>query len=118
MGFDLGFDVVDYLLVGAAAVSGLIHLYKGFNSGFLLLTLAGAGFLGGIILYLVGFHRFWVVAASIPFTLAQFVFYYRFYGFNFGFLGGLDKFVQLVFVLSAVYFLVDEGSVLERYLSF
>jgi hypothetical protein len=115
---DLGFDVVDYVLVGAAAVSGLIHLYKGFNSSFLLLTLAGMGFIGGMVLYLADFYRDLVVLVSIPFTLAQFVFYYRFYGFNFGFLGGLDKFVQLVFVLSAVYYLVDGGSVLERYLSF
>jgi hypothetical protein len=109
MDFSLEFEIVDYILVGAAAVTGLVHLYKGFNSSFLLLTLAGAGFIGGINIYSIDFYRNLVVLASIPFTLAQFVFYYRYYGFNFGLLGGLDKLVQLVFVLSAIFYLYNNS---------
>ena len=103
--FDFEMDVLDYLLVGAAAVSGLIHLYEGFVSGFMLLVFAGAGFFGGIVVYTIDLYRNFLVLASIPFTLVQFVMYYRFYGFSLGPLGALDKVVQLVFVLAGVFYL-------------
>ena len=98
-------DYLDYLLIGAALMTGLIHLYVGITVSFSLLTLAGAGFIGGTVLYVSGVYRDLIVITSIPYTLAQFVMYYRFYGFSLGTVAAIDKAVQLIFVLASAFYL-------------
>ena len=105
MSFDFELDVLDYILIIGSIISGVIHLYEGFISGFTLLVLAGIGFSGFVVLYSADFYRKLIAAGLIPFVVAQFFFYYRFYGFSFGPIAVFDKLVQLVLVLAAVFYL-------------
>jgi hypothetical protein len=96
---------IEVLLLSCAAITGVIHLYIGLTQSYHTLSWAGAGFLGGAVIFLSGYFRNLVVAASIPYTLVQFVFYYQSYGLNFWPLAAFDKIVQVVFVVSGVFYL-------------
>lgn len=98
---------IEYALLGLVLVTGLIHLYVGATSDFMLLTLAGLGFFGGAVLFLLECRRDFLAAAVIPYTLLQFWEYYQFYGFTGGTLAVLDKAVQTALVLLAVYYVAD-----------
>jgi hypothetical protein len=100
----LRFTRVEYGLLGLALVTGLIHVYVGVVNQFNLLILAGAGYLGGMALFSLRRFRKYVVALSIPYTLAQFVGYYQFFGFNVSAEAAVDKVVQAVFVVLGFYY--------------
>jgi hypothetical protein len=89
--------------------TGIIHIFAGLKNSFDILTLAGAGFLGGLLIfrYADRLHdklaympsppktRLGVTALSLPYTGSQFYFYYQFYGLNLGPLQVADKILQL-----------------------
>lgn len=97
----------DYLMISAAIITGLIHLYVGYTSDFNTLILAGLGFVAGTALFLTKKFQNIVVAVAVPYTAVQFLFYYQSYGFNLGPLAAVDKIVQLVFIVVALLFLFD-----------
>ena len=99
---------VEIVLLTGALISGTIHLYVGYDQAFTTLMLAGAGFIGGSVIFLSGYFRNLTVTASIPYTLAQFYFYYQTYGFSGGALAAVDKVVQLLFVLTGFYYLAGK----------
>jgi hypothetical protein len=103
-----GLDNLELVLLTGALISGIIHLYVGYEQAFTTLMLAGAGFIGGSVIFLTGYFRNLTVIASIPYTLAQFYFYYQTYGFSFGPLAAVDKVVQGIFVLTGVYYLAGK----------
>ncbi len=105
---------LELVLLTGALVSGIIHLYVGYDQAFMTLSLAGAGFIGGSMIFLSGYFKNLTVIASIPYTLAQFYFYYQTYGFSFGLLAGIDKVVQAVFVLTGTYYLSGKFRDAER----
>ena len=105
-------DNLDIFLVSSAIVTGVIHAYLGLihflqvqNISFL--GLAGLGFLAGAGIFLLEKYQNALVAASIPYTGVQFVFYYQAYGFGFNLLSLIDKAVQAVFILAGIYFLKE-----------
>lgn len=98
-------DRKELLLTVLSLITGLIHVYVGYTSGFDTLTLAGLGFFGGTLIFLGNYFRNLVVTASIPYTAIQFVFYYRTYGLEFGPLAAVDKAVQALFIVLGIYYL-------------
>jgi hypothetical protein len=107
-------------LVSGAVITGLIHLYVGVSQGFGLLTLAGAGFLGGAVLFILDRYRNLVVLASLPYTGVQFIFYYQSYGLNLGPVAAIDKLVQTGFILVGLYYLkrnLGDGETLREFLA-
>ncbi|MGM0590378.1 MAG: DUF7475 family protein [Halobacteriota archaeon] len=93
-----------------AVLTGLIHLVLGlqFLSGPLGIpfVLAGVGFLGGVVLFFLDYHRRLLYAIGVPFTLIQFVLYFVFnWPDVLSPLGLADKAIQLALmvVLVALY---------------
>lgn len=95
----------------AALTTGGVHLFLGlrtFPSGLgVSFVLAGLGFLGGIVLVLVGYRRRTVYAVGIPFTLVQILLWYllnfadgsKSFPGDVGALGAVDKCAQVVLVV-------------------
>jgi hypothetical protein len=105
-------------LAGLSLITGIIHIYVGYTSGFDTLTLAGLGFVGGTGIFLSGYYRNLTVTASIPYTAIQFVFYYQSYGFNLGPLAAIDKTVQLLFIITGIIYLREKYSSSESLKNF
>ncbi|MDR5657407.1 hypothetical protein RH831_09465 [Halodesulfurarchaeum sp. HSR-GB] len=96
--------------IGAALVSGAIHLLLGirfFPSGLgISFLLAGLGFLGAIGLVLRGYRRRLVYGVGVPFVLVQLVLWYvinfasgpKSFPADVGTLGAIDKIAQFVLV--------------------
>jgi hypothetical protein len=101
---------LEWVGIVLAAITGVVHLV--ISTGFLpeplgiSFLLAGLGFLGAIVLVLLGYRRRTVYAVGIPYTAVQIVLWYvlNFDGVSdmletAGPLGVLDKAVQIAFVL-------------------
>ena len=96
----------------AALVSGAVHLYLGvafLPSGLgVSFLLAGAGFVGAVVLVLVDYRRRLVYAVGVPFTLVQIVLWYVLNFGSGGFpgevgtLGAVDKVAQVALLASLV----------------
>lgn len=107
-------DGVHWLGILAALVTAAIHLLLGVRplltgsaSGLAVsFVLAGLGFLGAVVLVLVGYRRRMVYAVGIPYTLAQLGLWYYFnfaagpksFPADVGTLGAVDKVTQVVLV--------------------
>lgn len=101
---------VHWVGILAAVVSAGIHLLLGvrmFPSGMgISFILAGLGFLGAIVLVLVGYRRQSVYALGIPFVLVQIVLWVavnfvngsKSFPSDIGTLGALDKLAQVVLI--------------------
>lgn len=103
------FDYLDILLAALVAVTGLIHLYVGITTSFHQLTLAGAGFIGGLALFIIGYRTREVVLLSLPFTGYQIYAYYVYYGFNGSTIAAVDKAVQILILVLGTVYLIDRG---------
>lgn len=104
-------DALETSLALLVAVTGFIHLYQGLVTGFQLLTLAGLGYFGGLVLFVFLCRRTFLAGAVAPYTLLQFWEYYQFYGFSFSTLAAADKTVQLLLVILATYYTIDQGRI-------
>lgn len=98
----------DYVAIVLAALSGVIHLYEGyedFGEGVLaiLFILAGLGFLAWVVLLFIGFDKKTLYLAGFVFTAIQFVGYFviRWPNIYEG-IGLVDKVVQLLLMIVLV----------------
>lgn len=100
--------VVHWVGILAAAISAMVHLLLGVRmlpSGLgISFVLAGIGFLGAIVLVVIGYRRRTVYALGIPFTLVQIILWFvvnfvngpKAFPGDVGTLGAVDKLAQLV----------------------
>jgi hypothetical protein len=104
---------VHWVAIGAALVSGIIHLVLGVSfapSGLgISFLLAGLGFVGAVVLVLVNYRRRLVYAVGIPFTAIQIVLWYYINYVagprslpNIGTLDAIDKLAQVVLIVLLV----------------
>lgn len=66
------------------------------------MLLAGAGFLGGVVLYLRGLRRRLLTLLAVPFTAVQIPLWYVAKAGNFTLVGYVDKAAQVVLVAALV----------------
>nr|EGQ40428.1 MAG: hypothetical protein J07AB56_11570 [Candidatus Nanosalinarum sp. J07AB56] len=98
------------------AATGIIHIGVGLTAEYQMLTLAGAGFIGGAGLFLAGprlddaagleqgFNRAALSGLVLPYTGYQFVAYYTLYGFTGSPVAAADKLVQTgILAVSSLY---------------
>lgn len=100
-------DGVQWFALILAAITGAIHVYKGLGYGGVPLILAGAGFFGGIALFVFGVKRHWLYVLGIPYTLAQMILWVEM-GLPYLRLGLIDKSVQLVLIIVLGYLYVSK----------
>ena len=71
------FELIHWVAIVLAAVTGLVHVYLYTTQGFLLFLLAGLGFFGAIgLLLILPSLRKWLYGVGVPYTLAQIVGWY------------------------------------------
>ncbi|WP_458189095.1 DUF7475 family protein [Haladaptatus sp. NG-WS-4] len=104
-GDDVG--IVHSVALVLATITGAIHVYKGLGYGGLPLLLAGAGFFGGIVLFVLSVRRRWLYALGIPYTLAQIVLWLEM-GLPYLRLALFDKAVQVLLVVVLTYLFATE----------
>lgn len=107
---------IEAALTALVAATGIIHIGVGLMAEYQVLTLAGAGFIGGAGLFLAGpkiddiagleagFSRAALSGLVLPYTGYQFIAYYSIYGLTGSPVAVADKLVQTgVLVLASTY---------------
>lgn len=94
-----------WVVVGLVFLTGVFHVYAGLVEGRIPVTLAGVGFLGAIVLYLMDYRRRLLYAVGILYTAVQFPLWYVAKVGEFTTLGLVDKTVQLVIIALLAYLL-------------
>jgi hypothetical protein len=105
VGLSHGLDTLttlDWAAVGLALGTGLIHLYLFTIEDWLPFLLAGAGFLGAIVLLIaLPKYRHWLYLAGVLFVLSQIV-GYPLLPLGPLWIGVLDKAIQVVLIVVLV----------------
>jgi hypothetical protein len=110
---------VHWLGVVCALVSGAVHLFLapnviGFSTGLAVsFALAGLGFLGAVVLLVLGVRRRLLYLVGVPFTAIQIAVWWQVQVasrglFNLGTLDYVDKAAQVVLILVLVYLIRTE----------
>lgn len=94
-----------WVVVGLVFLTGVFHVYAGLVEGRIPVTLAGVGFLGAIVLYLMDYRRRLLYAVGILYTAVQFPLWYVAKVGEFTTLGLVDKTVQIVIIALLAYLL-------------
>ena len=92
-----------WLAVVLVLVTGLIHIYAGLVEGRIPVTLAGVGFLGALVLYLVDYRRSLLYLVGVIYTAVQIPIWYVVKAGEYTTLGYLDKGVQVLLIGLLVY---------------
>lgn len=101
---------VHLLAVALALATGVLHVYAGLVGGRVPVALAGVGYFGAILLFLVDYRRPVLYLAGIPYTLVQFPLWYVAKAGEYTTLGYADKAIQVVLVvlLAHLYWTTEE----------
>lgn len=105
-----------WLAISLVLVTGVIHVYAGFVEGRIPVSLAGVGFLGAAVLFLVDYRRSLLYPVGIVYTMVQFPLWYVSNVREFTTLGYADKAVQgvLIVVLAYLYWKTRMASDRDR----
>jgi hypothetical protein len=105
-----GFEVTSSHLAVAllALFTAAVHLYLFLEHGEVVMLLAGAGFVGGIVLFFTGFNRRYLYAGGALFTLVQVPLWVLEGMPHLESFGLLDKVVQVLLVLLLGYLYLRE----------
>lgn len=92
-----------WVAIGLVFVTGVLHVYAGIVEGRIPVSLAGVGFLGAIVLYVVDYRRRLLYLVGILYTAVQIPLWYVANAGSFTTLGYVDKAVQVVLVALLAY---------------
>ena len=92
-----------WVALGLVFLTGVLHVYAGVVEGRPPVTLAGVGFLGAILLYLVDYRRPFLYLVGVVYTAVQIPLWYVAKAGEFTTVGYVDKAVQVVLVALLVY---------------
>ena len=84
-------------------VTGVLHVYAGVAEGRIPVALAGVGFFGAMVLYLVNFRRTQLYLVGIVYTGIQIPLWYVANAGAYTTVGYVDKAVQVVLVFLLAY---------------
>ena len=91
------------LVVLLALLTGGIHVYAGLVEGRIPVLLAGVGFFGAVVLFLVDYRRSLLYVLGIVYTAVQLPLWYVVKAGEYTTLGYADKLIQVVLILLLVY---------------
>ena len=92
-----------WLAVALVLATGLIHVYAGVIEGRAPVTLAGVGFLGAVVLFLLDYRRRLLYAVGVLYTVIQIPLWYVVKAGEYTAIGYVDKSIQVLLVLLLVY---------------
>jgi hypothetical protein len=101
-----------WLAILLVLITGVIHVYAGFVEGRIPVSLAGVGFLGAAVLFLLDYRRSLLYLVGIVYTAVQFPLWYVANVGEFTTLGYVDKALQaaLIVVLAYLYWKARRAS--------
>lgn len=99
---------VHWLALGLVLLTGILHVYAGIVEGRIPVALAGVGFLGAAVLFLVDVRRPLLYPVGIVYTAVQFPLWYVAKAGEYTTLGYVDKAIQAVLVVVLVYLVWQE----------
>lgn len=92
-----------WLAVILVLLTGVFHIYSGIVEGRIPVLVAGIGFLGAIVLYLVNFRRRLLYVVGVLYTAVQFPLWYVAKAGEYTTVGYVDKAVQALLIVLLVY---------------
>lgn len=92
-----------WLAILLAIATGVIHVYAGVGEGRLPVALAGVGFLGAVVLFLLGYRRTLLYVAGIVYTAIQIPLWYVVKAGEYTTIGYVDKSIQVGFIVLLAY---------------
>ncbi|PAU81517.1 hypothetical protein CK500_14575 [Halorubrum salipaludis] len=84
-------------------MTGLIHVYAGLIEGRIPVSLAGVGFLGAAVLFLLDYRRPLLYLVGIAYTAVQFPLWYVAKAGEYTTLGYVDKTLQAILIVVLAY---------------
>lgn len=84
-------------------MTGLIHVYAGLVEGRIPVSLAGVGFLGAAVLFLLDYRRPLLYLVGIAYTAVQFPLWYVAKAGEYTTLGYVDKTLQAILIVVLAY---------------
>lgn len=106
---------IHWLALLLVLISGLIHVYAGIVEGRIPVLLAGVGFLGAAVLFLLDYRRSILYLAGIPYTAVQFPLWYVAKAGEYTLLGFADKTIQAVLIVLLAYLYWQERAAVEQH---
>jgi hypothetical protein len=97
-----GLSRLETAVVALLLLTAATHVYAGVVEGAPPVLLAGAGFLGGVVLYIRGLRRRLLTLLAVPFTAVQIPLWYVAKAGKFTLVGYVDKAAQVVLVAALV----------------
>jgi hypothetical protein len=96
--------MMQWFAVGLVVITGVIHVYAGIIEGRIPVALAGVGYAGALVLFLLDYRRRLLYAIGIPYTAVQIPIWIVAKS-EYGAIDYVDKTVQvvLILVLAALY---------------
>lgn len=95
--------MIHRLAVLLVLLTGGIHVYAGLVEGRIPVLLAGIGFLGAIVLFLLAYYRSHLYLAGIVYTAVQFPLWYVAKASEYTMLGYVDKTLQVLLIVVLAY---------------
>jgi hypothetical protein len=106
--------VVHWLAILLVLITGVIHVYAGLLEGRIPVTLAGVGFLGAAVLFLLNYRRSLLYPVGIVYTAVQIPLWYVANAGEYTTLGYADKAIQAVLIVVLAYLYWKHRGTAER----
>lgn len=103
-----------WLAILLVVLTGVFHVYAGVVEGRVPVSLAGVGFLGATVLFLVDYRRALLYPVGIVYTAVQFPLWYVVKAGEYTTLGYVDKALQALLVVVLAYLYWQNRGVAER----
>jgi hypothetical protein len=96
-------STLGWVALGLVFLTGIFHLYSGVVESRIPVLLAGIGFFGAIVLYLIDYRRRLLYLVGIVYTAVQIPIWYVVKAGEYTTVGFVDKAVQVVLVVLLAY---------------
>jgi len=100
---------LQWLAVALVVVTGVLHVYAGIVEGRIPVALAGVGYAGALVLFLLDYRRRLLYLIGIPYTAVQFPLWIVAKS-EYGMIDYVDKAVQVALILVLVYLYLNTPS--------
>jgi hypothetical protein len=100
---------LQWLAVALVVITGALHVYAGIVEGRIPVALAGVGYAGALVLFLLDFRRRLLYLVGIPYTAVQIPLWIVAKS-EYGVVDYVDKAVQIVLILVLIYLYLNTPS--------
>ena len=100
---------LQWLAVALVVITGVLHVYAGIVEGRVPVALAGVGYAGALVLFLLDYRRRLLYLIGIPYTAVQIPMWLVVKS-EYGVVDYVDKTIQVVLILVLVYLYLSASS--------